>query len=157
MRDGRITQAQWDAACRLVIHEGYSYSRAAEQAGISVSSVEKRAADERWQDQKRGATSYSATVRELKVLTAQKALEALQNSDHGLAIQLSDRVRNLESAFPELRVQRSKDDPQLRREVLLEVLEGLSEYLSERDRAALAAFEPHFTAFAEWMEARDAA
>lgn len=103
--------------------------------------------------------SYAATIRALKAELLQKAMDALSDGTGGKdAAQLVYAWKQAEAAYPEHRYQvGSKEDPKLRRQVLLECIEGLVEYFTAEDRNVLAAIQPHLRGFATFMEARHAA
>ena len=137
----------WEEARRLVVQEKLSYAAAAEATGLSVSTLQKRAAAEAWQAQRETASTYGDQVRRLKVEALRAALADAGDPQKLYAWQ------QLEKAWPEHRYSTAKDDPKVRLEVLLGVIEGLVAYLGEHDRNALTALQPHIRAYAAWQEA----
>lgn len=151
----------WAEARRLVVSESFTYEQAAKELGLPLSTVQKRAAREGWQDQRAASFGYGQTVRRLKVLALEKALKGVEEAetadDVAKATQLLYAWQKTEQAYPEHRYAEVEADPKLLLKVGLEVVEQLVTFLVERDRSALAALQPHLTPFAQQLEARHAA
>ena len=148
----------WDEAQRLVVHEGQSYADAAAATGLPLSTLQKRACAEQWQEQRDASLSYSAQVR-LGKARALKKLTDLLADEKAVADDIAKVAsvwRGIETAFPEHRYN-AKADPRQKLEVTVLVVEELVTYLAERDTAALAALRPHLRDFAGHMETRCAA
>lgn len=149
---------QWAEARRLVVQESYTYEQVADELGLPVSTVQKRAAREGWQDQRQASFGYAQTVRRLKALALQKALAAIEAAetadDIGKATQLLYAWQKTEQAYPEHRYVEQEVDPRLHLRIGLEVVEELVQFLVEVDRAVLAALQPHLAAFGQRLEAR---
>ncbi len=144
-----MTNAEaWDFARHLVVGEGRTYAEAAGMSGVPLSTLQKRAGREKWMDQRSHAATYEATVRALKVKLLQSALEADPPDPQRVFA-----WKQAEAAFPEHRYA-GKEDPRLRLAVTVEVIEQLVQYLTEHDRNALSAVQPHLRGFAEAQEAR---
>lgn len=154
------TQA-WEEARRLVIQEGFSYPRVAEELGLPLSTVQSRGAREGWQAQKATTASYDATMRRIKRAAQERVLAALTGDvvDDGKVSQLILSLKALETAYPEHRYQpqETEADPNLRRTVALEVLGLLADWLAEHAPAALRALQPHIKPFAGMLERHYAA
>lgn len=151
----------WAEAHRLVVHEGYSYTEAAEATGIPLSTLQKRAASEEWRQKRDVQMSYAAQVRTLKAGLLAQALKLMSPGadgekppDPAAAAQLVYAWKQAESTYPEHRYGGQKDDPKVRLAVALEVLDALVAYLGRSDRAALTKLEPHLAPFARELEAR---
>lgn len=151
----------WAEARRLVVQESYTYDQAATELGLAVSTVQKRAAREGWQEQRQASFGYGQTVRRLKAIALDKAFRAMEDAkssdDVVKATQLLYAWQKTEQAYPEHRYVEAVADPKLKLKVGLEVVEDLVEYLVEHDRAVLAALQPHLAPFAQRLEARHAA
>jgi len=151
---------QWAEARRLVVAENYTYEEVANALNLPVSTIQKRAAREGWQDQRQASFGYAQTVRRLKALALQKALAAIEAAesadDIGKATQLLYAWQKTEQAYPEHRYVEQEVDPRLHLRVGLEVVEELVSFLVEVDRAALAAIQPHLVPFAQRLEAAHA-
>lgn len=142
----------WDEARRLVTHEGASYVEAAAATGIPISTLEKRAASERWQDQRDTQMSYAAQIRALKAGLLQKALDAMAAGQD--PTQITFAWKQAESAYPEHRYVPTKEDPKVRIRVAVEVVEELVAYLTETDRNALMVLQGHIEPFGRRLEAK---
>lgn len=140
----------WAEARRLVVAEGATYVEAAQATGIPVSTVQKRAAAESWQSDREVGASYNAQIRALKAGLLAKAMQALEAGQD--ASQLVFAWKSAEAAYPEHRYVAPKDDPKARLSAVLELVEGLVDYLQAEDRNALAAVQPHLAGFARHME-----
>ncbi len=141
----------WEEARRLVVQERHTYAQAADATGLSVSTLQKRAAQERWQDQRRTASSYSDQVRALKVAALEQALRDPGDPQKLYAWQ------QLEKAWPEHRYAQEDEDPKVRLRIALEILEELVSFLGEVSPTALEALRPHLRPFGEKLEERYAA
>lgn len=145
------TREAWEEARRLVVQEKYSYAQAAASTGIPVSSLQKRAAAERWQDQRETASTYADQVKRLKVAALREALASPGDPQKLYAWQ------QLEKAWPEHRYHQEQTDPRLKLTIALEVLEELAGFLAEVSPVALAALQPHLAPFGTRLEERYAA
>ncbi len=147
-------ELRWVEARRLVVHEGMSYEDAAVACDIPLSTLQKRAAAERWQEERSTGQSYAATVRALKAATLARAHQAMTDAgtDPQAATQLLFAWRSAETAWPEHRYAPAAADPKARLAVAAELLEQLVAYLERTDRAALAALAPHIAPFAAEVE-----
>ena len=108
----------WAEARRLVVSQGLGYNEAAALAGLSVSAVQKRAAKEGWQDERKRRSDYLKNLWALKPLLLKRITKALDTAD-GTAPQLIAQLRQLEQMVPE----KTALDPGLRRAVAVEELE----------------------------------
>lgn len=145
--------SRWAQAKHLVVQEGASYGQAAEAAGLSLSTLQKRAATEGWQAQREAALSYADKVQRLK----NRALDELL-SDTALDSQKLFAWQKVEQVFPEHRYKKAdEEDPRLRIRTGLELLEELVAYLGEVDTVALDKLTPHLAPFAARLEKRYAA
>lgn len=147
----------WAEARRLVVAEGQTYAEAAQVVGLPLATLQKRAAAERWRDDRATASSTAAQWREIQARTRQAVLDALSQPeiDPGLVSQLIFAAEKAERAYcPQAKS--AAVDPQQRRAAVLELLEGLVRWLGDRDPATLTALRPHLTPFAESIEAADA-
>lgn len=154
----------WAEARRLVVQEHMSYADAADATGLALSTLQKRAAREGWQDQRQNAAGYNTSVRRLKALALQAALTALENASSGdspallqAATQLMHAWRGAEAAYPEHRYAAAEEDPRAKLAMGLQSIEDLVAYLTEHDRSALTALRPHIAPFCAQLEARYAA
>lgn len=104
----------WAEAERLVVAEGWEYARVAEHLSIPISTLQKRAAKEKWRQRRQEAISYQAQVRRLKAAVLKDATEAwaaAQDTESRLkVVQLIHAWRGLEQAFPEHRYQRPPEE-----------------------------------------------
>ncbi|MCA9640128.1 MAG: hypothetical protein KC492_05510, partial [Myxococcales bacterium] len=122
-----MTRAEaWHEARRLVVEEQWGYSEAAKAVGLPLSSLQKRAAREGWQNQRQADNSYHAQVRALKVAALKKATE---NPGDAQAIYAWVKM---EQAWPEHRYGGAQD-PATRRAAALEMFEALIDYLGDED------------------------
>lgn len=133
----------WDTAKHLVVSGGATYAEAAEATGLSLSTIQKRAAAEDWQGAKETATNYNAMVQAMKTEALRKARDTKDPNDiHAwLAI---------EKAYPQHRY--GRPDPKLRLDAGAAVIELLVTFLAEHDRSALLALQPHLVAVGEQWE-----
>lgn len=141
----------WEEARRLVVQEKCTYQQAAEVTGIPVSTLQKRAAVERWQDQRETAGTYADQVRRLKVAALKAAMDDPADPQKLYAWQ------QLEKAWPEHRYHQEQSDPGLKLRLALEMLEELAAYLAEVSPTALAALQPWLTPFGARLQERYAA
>jgi hypothetical protein len=146
-------------ARRLVVHEGYSYSEAADVTGIPLSTLQKRAAGEDWQSARDVQMSYAAQVRSLKSSLLARAIAAMQGEgdkppDPQAAAQLTFAWKQAESTWPEHRYTTQKEDPKVRLAIALEVLEELVDHFATVDRTLVTRMEPHLGGFAKALEKR---
>lgn len=152
---------QWAEARRLVVAESYTYDQVAAELGLPLSTVQKRAAREGWQEQRQASFGYGQVVRRLKSIALAKALESIEAAESAdelaKATQLLFAWQKTEQAYPEHRYVEAEADPQLHLKVGLEIIEDLVVFLTDADRSALAALQPHIAAFAERLESRHAA
>lgn len=141
-------------ARRLVVQEGLSYGEAAEATGVPLSTIQKRASAERWQEERDVQGSYTAQIRALKAGLLQKAMTAM--ADGTDPTQIVFAWKQAEAVYPEHRYNRATTapDPKAQLAIGVQVLEALVEYLGEHDRNALAAVQPHLRAVAQLVEAR---
>lgn len=148
----------WEEARRLVVSEGWEYERVAAELGLALSTLQKRAAAEKWQAQKKSADSYAATIRALKALALDKAHQALfeakTSTELQAAAQLGHYWRGLETAYPESRYSADGITPEAQRAQDVAVIEALIAYLEAQSRDALTALAPHITGF---MKSREVA
>lgn len=138
----------------LVVHGGKTYAEAAEAAGVSLSSLQKWASAEEWQKLRASASGYEATVGELRGLALQRAMTALRDpkQDASQAIyawKLADAASQRHGL--------TKEDPQLRFTVALEVLEEFVAYFRDTDTNVLKLVEDHLRGLAERLEKKFAA
>lgn len=151
----------WAEARRLVVQESYTYDQVATELDLPLSTLQKRAAREGWQEQRQANFGYGQVVRRLKSIALDRAYEAMEQAqsaeDIGRATQLLYAWQKTEQAYPEHRYAEAEEDPKARLKVGLEVVEQLVEYLVEHDRSALAVLQPHLVPFARQLEARHAA
>lgn len=151
---------QWAEARRLVVCEQFSYAEAAEAAGVPLSTLQKRAAAERWQDQQDASFGYGQTIRRLKTISLKKALEQIESAESAeeiaKATQLLYAWQKTEQAYPEHRYTKPEADPRVKLAAGIETLEDLVAYLEVHDRSALMALQPHIRPFAEQLEAQHA-
>lgn len=143
----------WAAARRLVVEQGYSFTRAAQETGISLSSIEKRAAREKWTGERAKSLAYSAGIRLLKSSLLDAAREAAESGNVDEAYKATQAWRQAESAYPEHRYTPPTEDKASRLKVELETLERLVAYAQKTDRTLLAALQAHLRPFAAQLEA----
>lgn len=97
----------WVEAERLVVQEGWEYTRVAEHLRIPLSTLQKRAAKGTWRKLREQHVSYQAQVRRFKAQLLQditKAWDAAKDLEGKLKVtQLLHAWRGLEQAFPEHR------------------------------------------------------
>lgn len=90
----------WNAARRMVVEDGSTYDQVVERTGISLSAVQKRAAEEGWKDQRdrfvSSAAEYKQKVTLLKGRYLDKALESGDPQD-------VHAWQAIEKAYPEHR------------------------------------------------------
>lgn len=150
--------AAWDEARRLVVCEGLDYAAAAETTGLPLSTLQKRASAEQWKKQAKVSADYNATVRALKAITLEKAIESMRNAETPKdaidAAQLLYAWKTAEGAYPEHRYTAAQD-PKARRAIQVGTLEQLVAFLEREDRHALAALAPHLASFASELERAD--
>lgn len=145
----------WVVCRDLVVAEGYTYAEAAEATGIPRSTVEKRASRDGWQQDRKHAMSYRATVGALKRALLDKAIAAAKSGDASGAAQATYAWKQAESAFPEHRYSKAgSKSSQVYLAALLELLDALVAYLGELDPGALRALQPHLQPFAARVEAQ---
>lgn len=151
----------WAEARRLVVQERQPYAVVAADLGLPLSTLQKRAARERWMDQQEASFGYDQVARRLKSITLRKALDAIEGADGADELVKASQAlyawKAAEQAFPEHRYTKPSEDPQARLAIQLGTLELLVEHLTENDRAALAALQPHIVRLAERLEAGDGA
>lgn len=136
-------------AKRLVVAENMTYAQAAEATGVPVSTIQKTGAREDWMGQRQTRASYDATVGMLKAAALKKAMASMDPQD-------IYAWQAIEKAYPEHR-RRSKDDPQVRMAVAVEIIEELVTFLGQNDRNALASVQPLIQPFAAHLEGKWAA
>ncbi len=90
----------WNAARRMVVEDGSTYDQVVERTGISLSAVQKRAAEEDWQGQRdhfvASAAEYKQKVAALKGRYLDKALASGDPQD-------VHAWQAIEKAYPEHR------------------------------------------------------
>lgn len=143
----------WSEAHRLVVHEGWSYTDAANATGIPISTLQKRAANEDWQGSRSTQMSYAAQIRSLKSGLLTKALAAME-TDPAAAAQLVYAWKQAEATYPEHRYGTQKDDPKVRLAIGVELLDELVTFLGKVDRELLTRLTPRLPDFAKALEAR---
>lgn len=137
----------WDEARRLVVSEGWTYAEAAAATGLSKSSVEKRGAEEGWQEEKDVAESFISMMLRTKRLMGKEITRAAELGED--VSQRTFALIQMERAYPEHRYapQAKGDDPELRKAVMLETIEAFVAYLDRTDRNALTAVQGHLKVF----------
>lgn len=147
----------WAEARRLVVQERQSYAVVAEATGLPLSTLQKRAAKERWMDQQEVSFGYDQTVKSLKSLALKRAYAAFESAKDGDELLKASQVlyawKTAEQAFPEHRYTQVAEDPKARLAIQLETLELFVEHLTEHDRSALAVLQPHIVRLGERLEA----
>ena len=141
-------EAAWERAHSAVVDEGETYPRAAELSGIDLSSLQKRAARDRWQEERRQRLEDKAAYRGQAVSLKQRFLsKAIETGDP----QDVHAWLAIERALPEHRYgNQALTDPEKRALVGLFV-EQLVDYLAGADANALAVVQPHLTPLAEHL------
>lgn len=141
------TPAAWDLARRLVVDEKQSYADAAAATGIPLSTLQKRAAAENWQQQRQQVADYGATCRAIRAALAQEALKAVQaGANPGVYIDALHKADRLAARG-------STIDPRARLQAGAELLELVVAFLAEEAPAALKVLEPHLQPIAARWEA----
>lgn len=138
----------------MVVQDGATYRAAAQATGIPHATLEKRAARDKWQDQRKVTMSYSATARALKAALLERAEQAVRDDtmDANQVAQLIYAWTKAEQAYPEHRYQVAKEDPQAKVAIAADVINGFVEFLKKNDRAALAVLAPFLRDFAVHIE-----
>lgn len=143
-------EVTWERARTAVVVHGKSYTQAAEDTGISPSALQKRAGQERWQDQRsqelQRKSAYLGNVRDLKA-------ELLQEVRKSKDPQQLHALLALERAFPEHRYAQVSDGE--KRGIVAVVVEQLVQYLGDADANLLGAFRSHLRPFAEHLVKTD--
>lgn len=146
----KYSAEQWQQAYDLVVKAGLSYAEAAEQAGLSLSALQKRAASRDWRaDRERHeqtAEEYRRTIFQAKLNAAKKVLSSGDPQDvHALTA--------LERAYPEYRYRKGQEDtpPDQVRDQVLRFLDLVVEYLEQRAPSVLYAFKDHLRPLAEHL------
>lgn len=137
----------WEVARRLVIDEGRSYAEAATLAGLPLSTLQKRAADERWRDQRKTAVDYGVLCRQLRAKLAERALTAITQGESPAA--------HIDALFKadRLAARGSTVDPKVRLLAGAELLELVVNVLAAEAPAALNLLNPHLETIARRWEA----
>lgn len=137
----------WEVARHLVIDEGQSYAEVAGLTGIPLSTLQKRAADERWQDQRKTAVDYGVLCRQLRAKLAENALAAVTKGESPAA--------HIDALFKadRLAARGSTVDPKVRLSAGAELLELVVQVLAAEAPAALNLIEPHLETIARRWEA----
>lgn len=142
----RYSEALWERARELVVVEGLDYEEASRATGISLSSVQKRAAREKWQEARseyiESNAAYKSKVREFKNGMLDTAMES--NDPQDVHAWLS-----VERAFPEHRYGELGEGE--KRSLVAIFIEQTVAHLSERDANALKALTPHIRDLAEHL------
>lgn len=137
----------WRFARLLVVEDGATYAEAAEQTGLPLSTIQKRAASEHWQDQRGSSLSYAAQV----AMLSRQALTAIVDDKGQVDPQRAYAWKTMEQMRQSL-VQRD-DSEKHRRTHMAEFIDALVAYLDREDPTALAAIGPHIRPFVEQQEA----
>lgn len=140
----------------LVVHEHMTYADASVASGIPVDTLKKWGAAEGWQKERDSSMSYANNVRAIKLALMQRVQSGLADpeTDNAALTQLVFAWQKAEQAFPEHRYTQQKEDPQLKIQVALEVLEEVYAYFRETDTNVLAKFQGHTVALAKRMETK---
>jgi len=139
----------WRIARLMVVEDGLAYADVAEQTGLPLSTLQKRAAREGWQDQRAHDLGYSAKVAAMKRQALADCIDAEGNVDP----QKVYAWKAIEQVFPEHRYGETEDGNRFRSPHLVEFIEELVAYLEREDRTALEAVAPHVRPFVEQLEA----
>lgn len=140
----------WDRCRHLVVEDGMTLSAAAEEVGIPLSTVEKRAAREDWtelrEEARQQAQSYRARVYRLKNKLLNSAIESGD-------VQKAQAWRSVESAYPE-KTYAGVSDAQKRHLVGFFVTR-LVGYLNEHAPSLSPLLQDHLEGFSEIVAAAD--
>jgi len=149
------TAEQWREARALVVHEGKTYDEAAALVGVGVSSLQKRAARDGWQQARREAlervAAYRDRVAHLKSRMLEKATKSLNPQD-------IHAWQGVERAYPEHRY--AALDKAQRQTITVRLLQLVVEYLGEQAPKLVPIMAAHverlglFIIEADWFEER---
>ncbi|HNC96313.1 MAG TPA: hypothetical protein PKW90_09340, partial [Myxococcota bacterium] len=120
---------------RRLVTEGKTYADAAAATGIPLSTIQKRAGEEKWQANKGAAkVSYAETAKLLKQDLLEAVLKARQDGVGANEVAtLLASWEKVERVFPERYYAAQAEDPRQRLELALEMLEEWVEFLGEVD------------------------
>lgn len=148
---GGYTDEQWTRARMAVVEDGATYRAAADAHDIDLSTLQKRAAREEWQKQRRAhverAGSYRSLVGELKHKLLRKALGSGDAND-------VHAWNTVERAFPERHYSDLEEGH--KRQLVAVFITTQIEFLTDRAPSVLGVFsEELLQALAEKLLAAD--
>ena len=133
--------------------EELTYAELAAKFDVPLSSLQKRASRERWQDRRSEHQELSATyATKVKRLKA-RALDELLEGDGKIDPQKVHAWRSLEAAFPEHRYTAALNEGR-RHQICAVLVEELVDHLGEHAPSTLDEIEAHLDSLVErWLRA----